>query len=141
MNSVAVKYLVVKSSSIPKAGKGLFTKTFIAKGEIIAEYKGKVTTWEGADHANGRNRYLYYINKNHVIDANNRRTALARYANDGNGYRRLSGVFNNSTYIIKNRKVFIKAIKNIPPGSEILVSYGKEYWNTLRKNGELRTQV
>ena len=29
--------------------------------------------------------------------------------------------------------MLIEAIKNIKPGEEILVSYGREYWNLIRK--------
>ncbi|HMK04768.1 MAG TPA: SET domain-containing protein [Ferruginibacter sp.] len=129
----AKKHLVIKRSSIPNAGKGLFTKVFIPKGQVITEYKGKITTWEDADHDDGKNLYIYYVNKHYVIDAKNRKSALARYANDGNGFKKTRGNSNNSTYIIENNRVFIKAIKNIQPGSEILVSYGRTYWNTLQK--------
>jgi SET domain-containing protein len=134
MTLISPKDLVIKLSSIPRAGKGLYTKVFIRKGEIIAEYKGKVTTWEDADHDNGTNRYLYYINKKCVIDAKNYRKSPARYANDGKGKKKIPGLLNNSTYIIENNRVFIKAIKNIQPGSEILVSYGKEYWDFYLTN-------
>ena len=40
------KHLVVKRSTLPKAGKGLYTKVSIHRGKIIVEYKGKVTTWK-----------------------------------------------------------------------------------------------
>jgi uncharacterized protein len=127
------KQLVVKRSLIPNAGKGLFTKTFIPKGQVITEYKGKISTWEDADHDDGKNLYIYYVSKNHVIDAMKYKSSLARYANDANGFKKTRGNANNSTYIIENDRVFIKAIKNIEPGAEILVSYGKKYWDTLLK--------
>ena len=62
------KHLVVKDSSIPGSGKGLFTKIFIPKGTRIVEYKGKITTWKEVknEHDNG---YIYTINNNHVINA------------------------------------------------------------------------
>ena len=34
-------------------------------------------------------------------------------------------------------KVYIEATKDIPAGSEILVSYGKEYWEVIRHNLKL----
>jgi uncharacterized protein len=40
------KQLFIKQSSIGNAGKGLFTKQYIAKGTRIIEYKGRVTTWK-----------------------------------------------------------------------------------------------
>ena len=45
------KHLLVKRSTIPDAGKGLFTKIFIPKGVRIVEYKGSISTWEAVDHA------------------------------------------------------------------------------------------
>ncbi|PZR24775.1 MAG: SET domain-containing protein-lysine N-methyltransferase, partial [Azospira oryzae] len=40
------KHLYVKKSTLPGAGKGLFTKVFIPKGTRIIEYKGEVLTWK-----------------------------------------------------------------------------------------------
>lgn len=128
------KELVVKRSTIPKSGKGLFTKKPIPKGTPIVEYKGKISDWENANHEDGNNPYIFYVNRNHVIDALKRLRALARYANDGLGLKRVKGVTNNSSYITKGKRVFIKATKDIPAGSEILVDYGKDYWKVIRKN-------
>lgn len=127
------KSLFIKKSLLPSAGKGLYTKEFIKKGALIVEYKGKVTTWENADHDDGKNCYIYYMNKNHVINAKDNKKWLARYANDSKGISTLKDVRNNSTYIIKDKKVYIKAMKDIAPNSEILVGYGKEYWNVIKK--------
>lgn len=128
------KNLHVKRSKIPGSGKGLFTNTDIPKGTDIVEYKGKLTDWKNANHKNGDNPYLFYVNRNIVIDALRQLTALARYANDGKGITRVKGVTNNCEYVTKKNKVYIRSVKNIPAGSEILVSYGKEYWDVIRKN-------
>ena len=56
------KHLVVKKSTLPGAGKGLFTKKLIPRGTRIAEYKGKITTWKEVDHRDGLNAYIFYIN-------------------------------------------------------------------------------
>src|SRR5215203_1292456 len=40
------KQLFVKESTIPGAGKGLFTKVDIAKGTRVVEYKGRRTVWK-----------------------------------------------------------------------------------------------
>ena len=34
----------------------------------------------------------------------------------------------------KKLRVFIEAAKDIPANSEILVAYGKEYWEAVRHN-------
>jgi hypothetical protein len=58
---------------------------------------------------------------------------LARYANDAKGFTKVEGIKNNSFYEMRGKRVFIVARKNIPEGSEILVGYGKEYWDTLKE--------
>src|ERR1700712_3573466 len=128
-NRTLRQQLKVKKSQIPLSGKGLFTKVLIARGTKIVEYLGKMTTWKDADHDDGKNAYIYYVDKNHVIDASKNKKFLARYANDAKGFKQIKAILNNSTYVInENKRVYIKAIKNILPGSEILVGYGKEYW-------------
>lgn len=132
------KKLLIKRSKIPKAGKGLFTTVDIEKGTFIVEYKGRLTTWKKIQQGKGFNGYMYYINRNHVIDAKPYKKYLGRYANDAHGLTRLKGVRNNSTYTVIDNKVFIKAVKNITAGEEIFVSYGKEYWDVIRYNNRLK---
>ncbi len=113
----------------------MFTKTFIPKGSLITEYKGKVTTWKDADHDDGNNLYIYYVSRNHVIDANGKKDDFAHFANDARGFKKVKGINNNAQYIIRGKKVFVEALKNIEAGAEIFVAYGKEYWDTIKKNG------
>jgi hypothetical protein len=128
------KQLIVKRSTIPGAGKGLFTKKLIPKGTKITEYKGRITSWKDADHRNGENGYVYYVKRYHVIDALPYKSALARYANDARGLTRIKGITNNAEYIEEGLRVFIVAKKDIPANSEILVGYGKEYWDVIKDN-------
>lgn len=134
------KQLYTKRSTVPGSGKGLFTRKMINKGERIVEYKGKVTTWKEVDHKKGNNGYIYYIKPSLVIDAYHHPNALARYANDAKGLSKVKGLKNNSNYIEDGDKVYIEAIKNIPAGSEILVDYGKEYWDIIRYNKKIEEQ-
>lgn len=125
--TVDKKHLVVKRSTIPGSGKGLFTKQMISKGTRIVEYKGRVTSWKDVKYT--ENAYIYYVNRNHVIDAERNKKALARYANDARGSKKMKGVTNNSKFVKDGLRVFIESTKPIPPGSEIFVGYGKEYWD------------
>ncbi len=127
------KQLEVKKSTIPGAGQGLFTKIFIEKGTRIVEYKGRLTKWKEVEN-DYKNSYIYSINSKDVIDAKTYKKALGRYANDASGVVRNKGVPNNSQYVSDGLKIYIEAIKDIPAGSEILVAYGKEYWDVTRKN-------
>jgi SET domain-containing protein len=131
------KQLFIKKSGILGAGKGLFTKQFIAKATRIIEYKGEITTWKKVLQTEREtktlNRYLYYINRNYVIDALRHPKALARYTNDAKGLGKIAGSVNNCKYVEGEGKVFMEALKDITAGEELLISYGKEYWDTIKK--------
>lgn len=133
------KQLVVKPSQLPGAGNGLFTKELIPQGTRIVEYKGRITTWDDVKH-DSDNGYIYTVNDHHVIDALPHTKALARYANDARGLVRVKGITNNCVYVNDGLKVYIESIKDIPAGSEILVGYGKEYWDVVRENIRVEKQ-
>lgn len=128
--------LVVRESTLPGSGKGLFTKTFILKGTRIIEYKGKITTWKDVDHQNGTNSYIYFVTKEHVIDGLPFENEKARYVNDARGLTKVKGITNNCQYVEDGLKIFVEAKKNIPAGSELLVDYGKEYWDVMKLNAK-----
>jgi len=129
------KYLVIKRSVLPGAGKGLFTKVMIPKGTRIVEYRGQILTWKEVEKmADDRNGYVFFVNSKHVIDAWNYHKCLARYANDAMGIGRQPGVRNNAEYDVEKKRCYIKATRDIPAGSEVLVSYGAEYWQVIRHN-------
>ncbi|MFL5745868.1 MAG: SET domain-containing protein-lysine N-methyltransferase [Niastella sp.] len=128
------KQLYVKKSTLPNAGKGLFTKKFIPKGTRIVEYKGKTRTWKEVQADEDESPYIYYVKRNFVIDALNDKKALARYANDARGLERVKDINNNAEYAEEGVRVFIVAAKDIPAGGEILVGYGPEYWQVIRHN-------
>ncbi|HMG81817.1 MAG TPA: SET domain-containing protein-lysine N-methyltransferase [Ferruginibacter sp.] len=130
------KDLIVKTSLLPNSGKGLFTKIFIPKKTRIVEYQGKICKWSDVED-NFDNGYIYYVNKNYVIDAGDSTKFLARYANDAFGLSKVKGMSNNSRYTTKGTQVFIESLEDIPAGSEIFVSYGKEYWDVVKKNKKI----
>jgi SET domain-containing protein len=131
--------LVVKKSTIPKAGKGLFVTRDVKKDERIVEYLGEIITWEECDVRAEKDEggYVFYINRKKCIDAFHTPEALARYANDANGLVKIEGVRNNCVYEIYKNRGWIKATKNIKAGSEIFVSYGAQYWKDIRYNIKL----
>ena len=128
------KKVEIRESNLPGAGKGLFAREFIPKGSKIVEYKGKITTWKEVDDKDGDNVYIYYVKPHHVIDASRHRSVMARYANDAKGLKRIKGIRNNAEYVEIGLKVFIESIADIHPGGEILVEYGKEYWEVIHHN-------
>ena len=131
------KQLFVRKSTIPNSGMGLFTKKSIAKGTKIVEYKGRISTWAEVKDEDGKNGYIFYVNRNHVIDALPYKSALARYANDARGLVKIKGLRNNCDYVIDGKKAYIESKKDIPAGAEIFVDYGKDYWKVIRENIKL----
>ena len=127
------KHLEVKPSTIPGAGNGLFTRVAIEKGTRIVEYKGRITTWKEVEW-DSDNKYIYTINPKHVIDAQRTLKALARYANDAKGLTKVKGLNNNCVYVNDGLRAYIECVKPIPAGAEILVAYGKDYWDVIRQN-------
>ncbi|HEX5001211.1 MAG TPA: SET domain-containing protein [Bacteroidia bacterium] len=127
--------LHVKKSTLPKAGKGLFTDSDIRKGEIVCEYEGEKITWKEAERRNDLNKggYVYYISEKNCVDAWDNKKTFGRYANDAAGIGRINGHRNNSVYDVVRGKVYIRATKNIKAGSEIFVSYGQQYWRIMRQ--------
>lgn len=132
------QHLYIKKSTLPGAGKGLFTKVFIPKGTRITEYKGEVVTWKEVEKmADYRNGYVFYFSQKYCIDAWKTKKGVAHFANDAKGIVRIPGVRNNSDYVTEKRRCYIEAVKDIPARSEILVDYGKEYWDAIRYNVRL----
>src|SRR5262245_20290180 len=110
--------LVVRRSTLPRAGKGLFTRVFIPAGARIIEYKGRAFTWKEVERMpDYRNGYVFYFNSQFVIDAWRTKKSVAHFANDARGFARMAGIRNNSEYVIEGKRCFIEASVDIPAGS------------------------
>jgi len=131
--SISAKNLKIKVSTIPQAGKGLFTTVDIPKGTIITEYTGRRVAWSEVEN-DVDNGYIYYIDDDNVIDALLDPKSPGRYANDAAGLTRVRGIKNNAEYYEEDNRVFIRAKTNIAAGSEIFVSYGPDYWKQIKDN-------
>jgi SET domain-containing protein len=102
-----------------RTGLGLFATRPIKKRSRISEYTGRMLNRKEAEKAENRgNRYLYEISKNFTVDGAARHN-IARYFNH-------SCNPNADTYSVKHR-VFIRALRNIKPGEEIVYDYGIDY--------------
>lgn len=129
------KHLYIETSQIPNAGMGLFTNVRIPKGENIVEYKGRKTTWQDVKEKEVDNLYIMYVSDDNVIDAGKHKKQLARYANDAKGLTKVAHLKNNAHFVHDDKgRVYLEATRDILPQEEIFVSYGKEYWDTIRHN-------
>ena len=105
--------LVVKRTN---TGLGLFTLRAIPAGKKIIEYVGPVITSEEADRKGGK--YLFELDDEHAIDGS-ARSNTARYINHS--------CRPNAKGYTTGRRIWIWSLRNIKPGEEITINYGKEY--------------
>jgi uncharacterized protein len=100
-------------------GFGLFATRPIKKKTRIVEYKGPILGHEEALRAEARgNRYLFEVSKHRTIDGTPHRN-VARYANHSCNP--------NCEPIVWRGRVFIKTLRDIKPGEEIVYDYGVDY--------------
>ena len=100
-------------------GLGLFATRPIKKKSRIVEYRGPILDHDTALKVEARgNRYLFEVSQQRTIDGTPRRN-IARYANHSCNP--------NSEPVIWRGRVFIKALRNIKPGEEIVYDYGTDY--------------
>jgi hypothetical protein len=109
-----------------RTGLGLFAIKPIKKGTEIIEYFGPLLDSRNKKHDAIENKYLFELNGRWTIDGSVRRNT-ARYINHACRPNAESDVQP------RNRKVFIRAIKNIQPGDEINYDYGTDYFKEFLK--------
>jgi|ERR1035437_1776920 SET domain-containing protein len=132
-------YLYLGKSTIPNAGKGLFTKKSIKKGETISEFLGRLITDEQCDIINdesvetGAADYFITLSSGEILDTYGF-DCFAMFANDAEGYQKTKEFSNNSEIEESEdgRTITLVATKDISEGSEIFADYGKEYWDAYK---------
>jgi hypothetical protein len=104
--------LIIRSSSIHAAG--CYTTTAIRKGKRVAEYSGRRIPKEQADAAyeNSVITYLFGLGSGEIVIEGHCTAMFINHSCDANC----------ETTEVRGR-VWIKAIKNIPPGAEITYDY------------------
>lgn len=99
------------------AGLGLFAEEAIPKGACIIEYKGRSVPEK--EQYTSRSKYLFEIDSKRTIDGT-MRSNTARYINHS--------CRPNAEPVIRNKRVFIMARRNIRAGEELSYDYGEEYF-------------
>lgn len=122
--------LVVKTSTIKGAGKGLFTgpQTSFRRGDKIIEYTGEILNAQQFEQRypdeHHPSHYTVEVKNNYFIDARKTNSGIGRYANTCTGR-------NNTIFSAVHRngisRVWIKANRAIGPNTELFVPYGKQF--------------
>ncbi|RYF41884.1 MAG: SET domain-containing protein, partial [Comamonadaceae bacterium] len=102
-------------------GKGVFAVQDIAEGETLIEYVGEVVSWKEAqrrhphDPKDPNHTFYFHVDEDRVIDA--------KYG--GNSSRWINHSCDpNCEADEEGGRVFIKALQNIPAGTELNYDYG-----------------
>lgn len=118
--------LTVAKSTIPNAGKGVFTQQLIKKGQRIGVYLGDLRK----DPKRITN-YSFTIDKDWYIDSSAFPRCIIAMVNDVHGTKlRTNAEFRISEDLedFTKTSIVLYATKDILPGMEIFASYGPEYW-------------
>eukprot|EP00941_MAST-03F_sp_MAST-3F-sp1_P000327 g327.t1 len=127
--------LVVLKSLIPDAGFGLFVKKPFEKGSIICEYTGILLRTKEALRIKDKS-YLMRLGPQAYVDARETLEVYARYINDCGNKFLYNVEFDKKPDL---GKAYVIAKRDIQPGEELFVNYGKWYW--LGKKEKKRTLV
>ena len=109
-----------------KTGLGLFATKPIKKGTRIIRYFGPILDSRIPEQDDIENKFLFELNGRWTIDGSVRKN-VARYINHSCRPNAESDVRP------RERKVYIRAIKNIEPGDEISYDYGTDYFKAYLK--------
>jgi SET domain-containing protein len=121
--------LYVRLSTIPNAGKGLFTNKPIPAGALIGEYKGTILPLSAMyDTSADRDYYVQTLTvpgyPAAIIDGKTMDNKM-RWINDPRYDKpRLNAKMVQGLH----GKVYVRAIRHIKAGEEILMAYEEDYW-------------
>lgn len=129
------KGVEVRLSTLPMAGRGVFTMRPFTKGEVVCHYAGEVLTKAAAvrcvDQTKASKRRWSHMRSvaGFVIDGLREPLAhmgLGSFANDARDPERTNARYRNRDVPLG---VDIVATRDIGKGEEVFVSYGKRYWD------------
>jgi SET domain-containing protein len=125
------KNLEIRTSTIPNAGKGVYTKAAIPKGAYLGAYTGEFITEEEYWRRHNANRWQYMMG---LLDCAKPNTGGITTIDgiDGNVFTRMNyapAEFQNVKFekICEAPFVRILALRDIAAGEELWVDYGPRY--------------
>lgn len=116
----------VKKSKIPRAGKGLYAKRDLKRGEFICWYMGYLIVNDMIENGYYDSDYILKLpDKDLYICAEDEKSCFGRYINDGLSKHNSNCVFETYDDIYS---AGIIAKKKIKKGDELYITYGDDYW-------------
>lgn len=127
----------VAASRIPSAGKGLFAKQPIRKGEDICFYSGRLIDSTDCKFEDPSYVVEFELGRGFKLVGDFADQAPGIYANSVHPEN--DDVTQNARFVLSSKQVLqagrgrfpLRAIKDIACKEEIIVNYGKNYWKTL----------
>ena len=117
------KFITIRKSNIPNAGRGAFTNVNIEENTYLGQYKGTVTSY----YPNQYSKYIFQttLNNNTIyIDAINKiNSNWTRYMNSSNDNETLNVTAEGK----KDGCIYFYTSKNVKRGDELLYYYGDDY--------------
>ena len=124
------EHIIIGDSTLgPRVGEGLFSNAWtFNKGDDICTYEGDLLEMDVAAESNSD--YLFKINKDWVMDAQDPDSCYGRYLNDPIFLSKVNAKIKANTRDLTAKVI---ATKKIKAGDEIFTSYGSDYWHDIDK--------
>lgn len=116
----------IRSSTIPEAGRGLFSLVQISIEDTIGYYTGKILNNKTFNNPRRPpSDYILYLCNDYIIIGEGPLANYTRYINH-------SSKRPNAFLIVSTRwkTARFEAIEEINPGDEIFFNYGENYWES-----------
>jgi hypothetical protein len=123
----------VKISAIPNAGYGLYATQLFKKGATICEYTGNVLRTKEALRVTDKS-YLMRLGPQVYVDARECLDVASRYINDCRNPAKHNVCFDKYP---DSCKALVVSLRDISPGEELYVDYGRWYWLGSEKGTKL----
>jgi hypothetical protein len=124
--------LRIRPSTIPGAGRGLFTTRPFMAGELVTHYTGDLADTPETRALVAPSHYVASVTHDRLVDAARTNTEPGRMINSPAA----SGRGTNCTWSVYPRgsnHIRITASEDIPTGTELFVGYGPQYWAATRR--------
>lgn len=128
-SKIPCNYYLKKSVILSKHPRGLWTKNKISKGSYIGEYKGEIITYAESQERNSN--YKFEVKYKHtiiyIIDGQSKKVgSFIKFVNAANTLNQ-----QNTQFEQHNKKILLKAIKDIDKNQELIAYYGNNTKNII----------